>query len=65
MIEGSWLCLVLVLSNLKRLEEDNLFYDEDLRFSSPKIVETFFAGICYQRRLPNGFQNSARKSAHC
>jgi len=47
MIEGSWLCLVQVLSNLKRLEEDKLFYDEDLRFSSPKTVETFFPGICY------------------
>jgi len=29
MIEGSWLCLVLVLPNLKRLEEDKLFYDEE------------------------------------
>jgi len=44
MIEGRWLCLFLVLSNLKRSEEDKLFYDEeDVRFSSPKIVETFFA----------------------
>jgi len=33
MIEGSWLCLVLVLPNLKRLEEDKLFHDEeDVRF---------------------------------
>jgi len=65
MIEGGWLCLVLVLPNLKRLEEDKLFYDEDLRFSSPKTVETFFPGICYPLKLPNGFQNSSRKSAHC
>jgi len=44
MIEGSWLCLVLVLSNLKRLEEDKSFYDEeDVRFSSQKTVETFFS----------------------
>jgi len=44
MIEGSWLCLVLVLPNVKRLEEDKLFYgEEDVRFSSPKTVETFFA----------------------
>jgi len=51
---------------LKRLEEDKLFYDEeDVRFSSPKTVETFFPGICYQLNLPKGFQNSARKSAHC
>jgi len=42
MIEGSWPCLVLVLPNLKRLEEGKLFYDKDLRFSSPKTVETFF-----------------------
>jgi len=43
MIEGSWLCLVLVLPNLKRLEEDKLFYDEEVvRVSSPKTVETFF-----------------------
>jgi len=43
MIEGSWLCLVLVLPNLKRFE-DKLFYDEkDVRFSSPKPVETFFS----------------------
>jgi len=42
MIEGSWLCLVL--PNLKRLEEDELCYDEeDVRFSSPKTVETFFS----------------------
>jgi len=26
MIEGSWLCFVLVLPNLKRLEEDKLFF---------------------------------------
>jgi len=46
MIEGSWLCLVLVLPNLKRFEEDELFYDKkDVRFSSPKSVETFFPGI--------------------
>jgi len=66
MIEGSWLCLVLVLPNLKRFEEDKLFYDEkDVRFSSPKSVETFFPGICYLINLPNGCPNSARKSAHC
>ena len=40
------MCLVLVLPNLKRLEEDELFYDEeDERFSSPKTVETFLPGI--------------------
>jgi len=61
MIEGSWSCPVLVLPNLKRLEEDKLFYDEEVvRVSSPKIVETFFPGICYQLNLPNGFQYSAR-----
>jgi len=50
----------------KLFHEDKLFHDEeDERFSSPKIVETFFPGICYQIDLPNGFQNSARKSAHC
>jgi len=44
MIEGSWLYLVLVLPNLKRFKEEKLFYDEeDVRFSSPKTVETFFA----------------------
>jgi len=46
MVKGRWLCLVLVLPNLKRLEEDELFYDEeDERFSSPKTVETFLPGI--------------------
>jgi len=65
MIEGSWLCLVLVLPNLKRFEEDKLFYDEkDVRFSSPKSVETFFSRNLYLINLPNGFQTSARKSAH-
>ena len=40
MIEG-W--LRVVLSNLTRFE-DKLFYDEeDVRFSFPKTVETFFA----------------------
>jgi len=44
MIEGNWLCLVLVFPNLKRFEEDKLFYDkEDVRFSSLNTVETFFA----------------------
>jgi len=33
MSEGSWLCLALVLPNLKRFEEDKSFYDEDVRFS--------------------------------
>jgi len=66
MIEGSCLCLVLILPNLKRLEEDKLFYnEEDVRFSSPKTVETFFPGICCLLNLPNGFQNPVRKSAHC
>jgi len=33
----------LVLPNLKRFEEDTSFYDEEnVRFSSPKAVETFF-----------------------
>jgi len=59
MIESSWLCLVLVLPNLKRFEQDKL------RFSSPKTVETFLSGICYLLNLPNGFQNSARKPANC
>jgi len=66
MIEGSWSCLVLVLPNLKRLEEDKLFYNEEVvRFSSPKLLKHFLPGICYRLNLPNGFQNSARKSAHC
>jgi len=44
MIEGSLLCLVLFFPNLKRLEEYKLFYDEeDVTFSSPKTVETFFS----------------------
>jgi len=44
MIEGSCLCLVLVLPDLKRFEEEKLFHDEeDVTFSSPKTVETFFA----------------------
>jgi len=44
MIEGSWLYMVPVLPSLKRSEEDKLFYDEeDVRFSSPKTVEIFFA----------------------
>jgi len=30
------------LPNLKRLE-DKLFYNEDVRFSSPKTVETFLS----------------------
>jgi len=52
--------------NCRRFEEDKLFYHEkNVRFSSPKSVETFFPGICYLINLPNGFQNSARKSAHC
>jgi len=43
MTEGSWLCLVLVLPNLKHFEKDKLFYDqEDVRFSSSNTVETFF-----------------------
>jgi len=42
MTESSWLCLILFLPNLKRFEGDKLFYDEDIRFSSPKTVETFF-----------------------
>jgi len=55
----------LVLPNLKRIEEDKLFYDEeDVRFSSPKTLETFLPGICYLLNLPNVFQN-AGKSAHC
>jgi len=37
-----WLCLVLVLPNLNPFEEDNL------RFSSPKTVETF----CTRNLLP-------------
>jgi len=42
MIEGSWLCLVLVLPNLKRLEEDKLFYDEeDERFHLQKLLKHF------------------------
>jgi len=65
MIEGSWLCLVLVLPILKRFEEYKLFYDEeDARFSSPKTVETLLPGICYLLNLPNVFQ-TAGKSAHC
>jgi len=59
MIEGGWLCLVLVLPNLKCLEEDKLFYDEVVRASSPNTVETFLPGICYQLNLPNVFQYSA------
>jgi len=43
MIEGSWLCLVLVLPNLKRLKDKLCYNEEDVRFSSPKTVETFFA----------------------
>jgi len=51
------------LPNLKRFEEDKLFYDEeDVRFSSPKLWKHFLPGI---RHLPNGFQNSAGKSAYC
>jgi len=45
MIEGSWLCLVLVLSNLKRLEEDKLFYKlfyNEEEVSSPKLLKHFF-----------------------
>jgi len=38
MIEGSWLCLFLVLPNLKRFQEDKV-----VRFSAPKTVETFLA----------------------
>jgi len=31
------------VAQFKRFEEDRLFYDEkDVRFSSPKSVETFF-----------------------
>jgi len=42
-VEGRWVCLALVLPDLKRFEEDKLFYDEeDVRFSSPKTVKTFF-----------------------
>jgi len=41
MIEGSWLCPVLVLPKLNRFE-NKLFYDEeDVWFSSPKTVETY------------------------
>jgi len=52
MIEGSWLCLVLVLPNLKRLEEDG--------FHLQKLLKHFLPGICYKLNLPNGFQYSAR-----
>jgi len=56
MIEGSWLCLVLVLPNLKRFEEDKLFYDEeDVRFSSPKTVETFFTRNLLPAKLAKRF----------
>jgi len=49
------------LANLKRFEENKLFYDqEDVRGSSPKTVEAFLPGICFQLNLPNVFQNSAR-----
>jgi len=66
MIEGSWLCLVLVLPNLKRFEEDKLFYDEKMQgFHLQNLLKHFFPGICYLINLPNCFQNSARKSAHC
>jgi len=55
MIEGSWLCLVLVLPNL-RSEEDKLFYnEEDVRFSSPKTVETFFARNLLPAKPAKGF----------
>jgi len=66
MIEGSWLCLVLVLPNLKRLQEDKLFYDEeDVRFSSPKTVETFFARNLLSAKPAKRFSKFCYKSAHC
>jgi len=44
MIEGSLLCLTLILPNLKCFDEDKLFYDEeDVRFSSRQTVETLFS----------------------
>jgi len=56
MIEGCWLCLVLVLPNLKRLEKDKLFYDEeDVRFSSPKTLETFFTRNLLPAKLTKRF----------
>jgi len=49
MIEGS--CLCLVLPNLKRFEEDNLYLQ--------KVLKHFLPGICYLLNLPNVFQISA------
>jgi len=49
--------------NLKRLEEDKLFYDEEgiqQGFNLQKLLEHFLPGICYQLNLPNGFENAAR-----
>jgi len=45
MIEGSWLCLVLVvLPNLKRHKKDKLFFDEQGMqvFISKKCSNNFF-----------------------
>jgi len=55
MIEDSWLCLVLVLPNLKGFQEDKSFYKEDVRFSSPKTVETFLARNLLPAKIPKLF----------
>ena len=66
MIEGSWLCLVLVLFSSKRLEEDKLFCDEeDVRFSYPKTVETFFARNLLPDKPAKRISKFCWKSAHC
>jgi len=67
MIAGSWLCLVLVLPNLKGFQEDKLFilWWRRCKVSiSKNCWNIFFPEICYLLNLPNVFQN-AGKSAHC
>ena len=53
MIEGSWLCLVLDLPNLKHFEERKLFYDEDIGVRGggggrPPGLEKFQGKLCFQ-----------------
>jgi len=60
------LSLFLVLPNLKRLEEDTLFYDEDVvRVSSPKSVEILFARNLLPAKPAKRFSIFCYKSAHC
>jgi len=57
----SWYCPIESL-----LKKINYFMIKKMQgFHLQKLFKHFLPGICYLLNLPNGFQNSARKSAHC